>query len=374
MKFNTLSNIVSLAALSLAQITVHSDGSYSCAIANAAYCASTTLNNNIIIRCTNGVGQAGNCNDNLAGEYPVGVKWAPCWQSSPTAGDAACSKNGTVYPESGVNYNDTTPFPIPGSIVSSGNASSIATSSLGIITSTSTRTRTHTRTTTVSTTVTTRISNNSTSSGVTPTTMTTSSSSSTSSEVAEPSASMTYTAFASSGHGVVHTSVVTTLNETICPESMTTTAASTLSLSSSTITTSPAAIFHPSAAVFPLPLNTTIINLGPGPVSVHSTISYTTSGTSLRAPYNNGPAVLSNGITGPVNETASGVHSTLQTTTTSYASLTSAGVNGYRNSSTVKSPMTAATGMMTYTGVAGNSNSINILSLVAYSILAVVLT
>lgn len=63
--------------------------------------------------------------DSLAGVPPVGVKsFAPCWfppnhtclivinihagyQSSPTASDAACSYNGTVYPDNG------NPFEVP---------------------------------------------------------------------------------------------------------------------------------------------------------------------------------------------------------------------------------------------------------------------
>ncbi|KAF6232759.1 hypothetical protein HO173_008973 [Letharia columbiana] len=77
---------------------------------NAAYCAGPSLTSNIIIRCTGTSGQAGNCNDNLAGVPPLGVKgFAPCDESSPTAGDAACSYGGTVYPD-GVGPG----FPVPG--------------------------------------------------------------------------------------------------------------------------------------------------------------------------------------------------------------------------------------------------------------------
>lgn len=117
---------------------------------------------NIIIRCTNGVGHPGNCNDkyvpihicfglavpltkhdSLAGEPPLGVSYAPCmfkahhlplrnrsrryfvrrtnlplgYQSSTSAGDAACSKNGIVYGANG-------PFPVPGGTVSSSSVAS----------------------------------------------------------------------------------------------------------------------------------------------------------------------------------------------------------------------------------------------------------
>ncbi|CAL3968570.1 unnamed protein product, partial [Diplocarpon coronariae] len=52
---------------------------------NGAFCAGDSLSTNIIIRCQDGVGQPGNCNDNLAGYFPYGVQFAPCWQSSPTS-------------------------------------------------------------------------------------------------------------------------------------------------------------------------------------------------------------------------------------------------------------------------------------------------
>ncbi|MCJ1483630.1 hypothetical protein MMC06_003798 [Schaereria dolodes] len=73
---------------------------------NKAFCAGDSLQTNIIIRCVGTVGQPGNCNDNLAGIPPVGVKvFAPCFQSSPTAGDAACSFDGVAYPDNGSPFN-----------------------------------------------------------------------------------------------------------------------------------------------------------------------------------------------------------------------------------------------------------------------------
>ena len=103
------------------------DQSFSCAKKQglAAYCAG----GNIIVRCSNGIGYAGNCNDNLAGEPPLGDNGlAGCYQSSAYAGDAACTKAGLVYPASGsgaTNYNKTTPFPIPGSVAGTNVTSSI---------------------------------------------------------------------------------------------------------------------------------------------------------------------------------------------------------------------------------------------------------
>ncbi|PBP25514.1 hypothetical protein BUE80_DR003590 [Diplocarpon rosae] len=93
---------------------------------NGAFCAGDSLSTNIIIRCKDGVGQPGNCNDNLAGYFPYGVRSAPCWQSSATSGVAACSKNCVVQGGSGT-YNGTltlpncTPIPQPSSTASTAN-------------------------------------------------------------------------------------------------------------------------------------------------------------------------------------------------------------------------------------------------------------
>lgn len=89
-----------------------SNGSFTCVLPNAAYCAGDSLESNIIIRCVDGTGYAGNCNDNLVGEPPLGVSYSPCWQTSKISGNAACSKNGVVYPSDG--KNNTTPFAVPG--------------------------------------------------------------------------------------------------------------------------------------------------------------------------------------------------------------------------------------------------------------------
>ncbi|OCL11237.1 hypothetical protein AOQ84DRAFT_386971 [Glonium stellatum] len=96
------------------QITILNNGTITCAIPNGEYCAGESLSTNIIVRCTNGIGQPGNCNDNLAGIPPVGVKpFAPCYQTSDVAGDAACSWNGIAYPDNG------SPYPIPGANITS---------------------------------------------------------------------------------------------------------------------------------------------------------------------------------------------------------------------------------------------------------------
>ncbi|KAF3906888.1 hypothetical protein ABW21_db0209128 [Orbilia brochopaga] len=128
MKFTTFA-LVAASAVS-AQVTFNSgDNTFSClgAAAGKNFCAGNSLSSNIIIRCTGEKGQPGNCNDNLAGIPPVGVKSAAlCWQTSDTSGDANCSFNGTVYPDNG-----SAPFPIPsGSASSSASVYASSTSSI----------------------------------------------------------------------------------------------------------------------------------------------------------------------------------------------------------------------------------------------------
>ncbi|KAN0114616.1 hypothetical protein V8E51_004160 [Hyaloscypha variabilis] len=75
---------------------------YICPASGGDFCAGPSLSTNIIIRCgSDGLGQPGNCDDNLAGDPPVGVGNSICWQTSLTSGDAACSKNCIVYCDSG---------------------------------------------------------------------------------------------------------------------------------------------------------------------------------------------------------------------------------------------------------------------------------
>jgi hypothetical protein len=74
------------------------NGTFTCAKPNAAYCAGSSLGTDIIIRCdASGRGQPGRCSNNLVGQPPQGTFPALCWQSSETAGDAACEKNCVVY-------------------------------------------------------------------------------------------------------------------------------------------------------------------------------------------------------------------------------------------------------------------------------------
>jgi hypothetical protein len=112
---NIISFVLASAAVVSAQVTYNStDGTFTCAVADKAYCAGDSLGTDIIIRCTGTKGQPGRCTDvcaellgretrwltwkqNLAGAPPLGVQPALCYQSSPTAGDAACEKNCVVY-------------------------------------------------------------------------------------------------------------------------------------------------------------------------------------------------------------------------------------------------------------------------------------
>ncbi|KAK2069631.1 hypothetical protein P8C59_004189 [Phyllachora maydis] len=103
--------VAAAAALAGAQVIVHDNGTYTCPIPNAAYCAGDSLKTDIIIRCdSKGNGQPGRCSDNLAGEPPYGDLPADCWQTSVTSGDAACEKNCVVYGASG-NANGTFTLP-----------------------------------------------------------------------------------------------------------------------------------------------------------------------------------------------------------------------------------------------------------------------
>merc|ERR1711881_741820 len=90
---------------------------------NGAFCAGDSLGTNIIIRCTDGVGQPGNCNDNLAGYPPVGVQPALCVSCGLGQGIAACSKDGTVYGASGAGFGNIT-FPTNSSEAACSNAAS----------------------------------------------------------------------------------------------------------------------------------------------------------------------------------------------------------------------------------------------------------
>ena len=81
----------------IAALMLHSNSStgvFTCPFysPNGAFCADTSLSSNIIIRCSDGVGQPGNCVDNLSGTAPVQVFDASCWQTTETSGDAVCAK------------------------------------------------------------------------------------------------------------------------------------------------------------------------------------------------------------------------------------------------------------------------------------------
>ncbi|TKA73705.1 hypothetical protein B0A55_05477 [Friedmanniomyces simplex] len=108
MKFTTTLAAAGLAALVSAQGPIfNANGTFTCPDPQGAYCAGA----NIIIRCTNGVGQPGNCDDNLDGEPPMGLNYAPCFSCGANSSRSACSKNGIVYPGSGVGLGNVS-FPV----------------------------------------------------------------------------------------------------------------------------------------------------------------------------------------------------------------------------------------------------------------------
>jgi len=127
--------LAAYAAFASAQITQNPNGTITCPAnaPNGDFCAGESLGTNIIVRCNNGVGQPGNCNDNLDGEPPFGDTPTSCWQTSDTSGDAACVKNCVVYCGSGGCTNGTWTLPAslctPTYTASTSSASSTSTSS-----------------------------------------------------------------------------------------------------------------------------------------------------------------------------------------------------------------------------------------------------
>ncbi|KAK1995471.1 hypothetical protein LX36DRAFT_162093 [Colletotrichum falcatum] len=125
--------VLAASALASAQVVYNSTtGQYLCSRPNVAFCAGDSFGTDIIIRCdANALGQPGRCTNNLAGQFPLGVQPALCWQSQPQAGDAACEKNCIVYASQ--------PFRLPSSVCTpyatpsgTGAVPTAATSSLGI--------------------------------------------------------------------------------------------------------------------------------------------------------------------------------------------------------------------------------------------------
>ncbi|EWC48833.1 hypothetical protein DRE_00138 [Drechslerella stenobrocha 248] len=126
MKFATLALIAASAVA--AQVTDGPNGEFLCLGASAGknFCVGESLSSNIIIRCTGEKGQPGNCNNNLAGVPPIGVKTgARCWQTSETSGDAACSFDGIVYSDTGASF----PVPSKSSSSTATSASSVSSAS-----------------------------------------------------------------------------------------------------------------------------------------------------------------------------------------------------------------------------------------------------
>ncbi|EMC96480.1 hypothetical protein BAUCODRAFT_476276 [Baudoinia panamericana UAMH 10762] len=98
--------VATFAALVAAQQgPTYVNGTFLCPDPDGSYCAAS----NIIIRCNNGTGEAGNCNDNLAGEPPTDVFFAECFSCGTNSSQSACSKQGIVYPGSGSGLGST-PF------------------------------------------------------------------------------------------------------------------------------------------------------------------------------------------------------------------------------------------------------------------------
>lgn len=156
--------LAAYAALASAQVTQNPNGTITCPAdnPNGDFCLGESLGTNIIARCNNGVGQPGNCNDNLDGDPPQGDTPTSCWQTSDTSGDAACVKNCVVYCGSGGCTNGT--WTLPASLcvptytapTSSSTASSTSYSTTGASPSSSFTISTYTTTCTTGSTTTTQ--------------------------------------------------------------------------------------------------------------------------------------------------------------------------------------------------------------------------
>merc|ERR1712070_52005 len=111
MKYTAIVAATGLTALATAQESGYTynenNSTFTCSVPNGAFCAGENTN---IIRCTDGVGQPGNCNDNLAGYPPEGVNPTLCVSCGLGQGIAACSKDGIVYGASGAGFGNIT-FP-----------------------------------------------------------------------------------------------------------------------------------------------------------------------------------------------------------------------------------------------------------------------
>ncbi|KAB5554764.1 hypothetical protein GE09DRAFT_139557 [Coniochaeta sp. 2T2.1] len=137
MKSSALITVLATAAVATAQVTVD-NGTYICAKPNVAYCAGDSMKTDIIIRCNSEMrGQPGRCSDNLAGEPPVGVRPALCYQTDNTKGDAACEKNCIVYGGSG---NGAGIFTLPASLCTPEFSATGTSTGGGIATTTTTST------------------------------------------------------------------------------------------------------------------------------------------------------------------------------------------------------------------------------------------
>ncbi|KLU86480.1 hypothetical protein MAPG_05492 [Magnaporthiopsis poae ATCC 64411] len=99
MKFTAAMALAASATLATAQITFDASGIIKCPKPLAgAFCVGDSLDTKTIATCdAEGIGQRGLCSEFLAAKPPYGSNDVLCYQSSDTAGDAACVKGGVVY-------------------------------------------------------------------------------------------------------------------------------------------------------------------------------------------------------------------------------------------------------------------------------------
>lgn len=80
---------------------------FRCPMPFGLFCAGPSMSQNLVMKCELGMPSPINCIEHTAAQLPLDDYNARCFESAPTAGDAGCAKEGTVYPLSGK------PFPLP---------------------------------------------------------------------------------------------------------------------------------------------------------------------------------------------------------------------------------------------------------------------
>jgi hypothetical protein len=99
MKFSVVSLVIlSALPVTFSQLSFDSTSSTYSSNIDGTYCARPSLSSSILVTCESGICTPCSCSDKL------NVPYSACYQSSPTAGNAACAVNGTAYPDNAPPY------------------------------------------------------------------------------------------------------------------------------------------------------------------------------------------------------------------------------------------------------------------------------